>query len=522
MPVWSVQHIHCFIMAVQLVFFILFNSLYETKAEDLCHEAKSEALPQPNLMVDRLVITETDSVTLNCSTSPNVSVSRCDFYIANEKMSANSSCVETVTGTKLLSKPKIRPPAEVKVKCSYSIKDGTVNITSSDSISTIITINNLSPPTLTVNPLVITESDSVTLNCQPPLSVPVTECYFHIGGGKTPQRFPCLKTLRGSEILSLTKQSAPTNFDVTCFYMKVHESPKSNLLTIIIQLPPAELRVNPQQITESDLVTLNCGTPSFDSVATCSLYFIKSKIARTISCMQNMTGRELLMMTHQTSPAEVELTCYYTVKNTGRQHQSPDSHISSVTVHNVEKIDSTTAQRVSTFSVTAGSVKPTVGGTTDSMSYYTSRSSVALVSRSSVTSVTPKSTAEQKPLRNWMLLAPPGFGVGVGVVLLIVGLLCSRQRSGKITHRRSRVNFNETFMGMRNFTTAELSPVGDENGYNRITSIPTANSAPEGVQVNTQHNQNGNTDVYHVYSTIPDEPAASTIVNEMYYTLQAQ
>ncbi|XP_047204387.1 uncharacterized protein LOC124857244 [Girardinichthys multiradiatus] len=98
-----------------------------------------------------------------------------------------------------------------------------------------------------------------------------------------------------------------------------------------------------------------------------------------------MTGRELLMMTHQTSPAEVELTCYYTVKNTGGQHLSPDSHISSVTVHNVEKIDSTTSQRVSTFSVTAGqtfsttarktdslssispgSVKPTVGGTTDS------------------------------------------------------------------------------------------------------------------------------------------------------------
>ncbi|MEQ2178879.1 hypothetical protein GOODEAATRI_018807, partial [Goodea atripinnis] len=298
-------------------------------------------------------------------------------------MSADSSCVETVTGTKLLSMAKISSPAEVKVKCSYNVKDGTVYITSSDSISTTITINNLSPPTLTVNPLVITESDSVTLNCQPPSSVPVTECYFQIRGGKTPQRFPCLKTLRGSEILSLTKQSSPANFDVTCFYLKVHESPKSNLLTIMIQLPPAELRVNPQQITESDSVTLNCGTPSFDSVATCSLYFIKSKIARSISCVQNMTGRELLMMTHQTSPAEVELTCYYTVKNTGGQHQSPDSHISSVTVHNVEEIDTTTSQSVSTFSVTAdqifgttamktdslssispGSVKPTVGGTT--------------------------------------------------------------------------------------------------------------------------------------------------------------
>ncbi|MEQ2304800.1 hypothetical protein AMECASPLE_031080 [Ameca splendens] len=120
----------------------LFSSQSEVEISDSLYETKAEALPQPNLMVDRLVITETDSVTLNCSTSPDVSVSRCDFYIANEKMSADSSCVETVTGTKLLSMAKIRSPAEVKVKCSYSVKDGAVNITSSDSISTTITINS--------------------------------------------------------------------------------------------------------------------------------------------------------------------------------------------------------------------------------------------------------------------------------------------------------------------------------------------------------------------------------------------
>ncbi|XP_023180329.1 uncharacterized protein LOC111605798 isoform X2 [Xiphophorus maculatus] len=211
-------------MAVQLLFFVFFNSLYGTKAE---------ALPPPNLTVDRLVMTETDSVTLNCSAPPHVSVARCDFYIQNKEMSSNSSCVETLTGSEMLRMLSRRSPADVKVKCLYTVKDGALQ--SPDSESTLITINNLLPAILTVNPLVITESDSVTLNCQPPSSVPVSDCYFYIGREKIPQRFSCLKTMTAADLLSLTKQSSPANIDVTCFYLKSHPSPKSNLLSIIIQ-----------------------------------------------------------------------------------------------------------------------------------------------------------------------------------------------------------------------------------------------------------------------------------------------
>ncbi|XP_021172837.2 uncharacterized protein LOC105927113 [Fundulus heteroclitus] len=213
-------------MAFLVLFFIFFN---------FYHEDKAEALPQPNLTVDRLLITETESVTLNCSTPPHVSVSRCDFYIGHEKMSPDASCVETLTGSELLTIVNRKSPAEVKVRCSYAVMDRAIDVTSSYSESTTITINNLLPPTLSVNPLVITESFSVTLNCQPPSSVPVTDCYFYIGKGKYPHTFPCLKTLKGAELLSLTQQSSPANVDVTCFYLKSHDSPRSNLLTVIVQ-----------------------------------------------------------------------------------------------------------------------------------------------------------------------------------------------------------------------------------------------------------------------------------------------
>ncbi|XP_032406375.1 uncharacterized protein LOC116711105 isoform X2 [Xiphophorus hellerii] len=525
-------------MALQLLIFI---PLY------LTHETKAEALPQPNLTVDRLVMTETDSVTLNCSAPPHVSVSRCDFYIENNKKFSDS-CVKTLTGSEMLKMSSRRSPADVKVKCFYVKNNDALDATSSDSESTTITINNLLPATLTVNPLVITESNSVTLNCQPPSSVPVSDCYFYIGREKIPQRFSCLKTMTAADLLSLTKQSSPANIDVTCYYLKSHPSPKSNLLSIIIQLPPPELTVNPQQITETDSVTVNCGTPSSVSVENCFLYFINSKMSKSISCEQTLTGSELL--THRTSPAEVELKCYYMVKR-GGMHQSPYSNTSTVSVHKVQETDSTTSQRVTTVSVTAGqtfrttietespfspppsSVNPTLFATSDPSGRTTVNTVSPLSTSPSEATVVenkdwtftafPATTAADQKLSvktKWMFVAVPGSGVVVGVVLL-VGLLCSRWRSDKNTYRRSRVRNNDNFIGMRNVTNGGLLPVGNEDGYHTVTFVNADDSATESVAINTQNSQNENHDVYHVYATIPDEPEEATVEKQLYYTLQA-
>ncbi|XP_043978536.1 putative GPI-anchored protein pfl2 isoform X2 [Gambusia affinis] len=539
-------------MALQLLIFILLLNL--------THEAKAEALPQPNLTVDRLVMTETDSVTLNCSAPTHVSVSRCDFYIENKEMSSDSSCVKTLTGSEMLKKLNIRSPSDVKVKCSYVTKIDALDSSSSDSESTTIIINNLLPASLTVNPLVITESDSVTLTCRPPSSVSVSDCFFYIGEEKTPHIFSCVKMMTAADLLSLTKQSLPADIDVTCFYLNSHQSPKSNLLTIIIQLPPPELTVNPQQITETDSVTVNCGTPSSVPVESCSLYFINSKMSRSISCEQTLTGSDLLMMAHQTSPAEVELKCFYIVKR-GGMHQSPDSNTSTVDIQKVQETDSTTFQKVTTVSVTAGqtfrtiketespfspppsSVNPTLFAATDpsgsttvntASTLSTSPSEATVVERqdwfpantdpSGSTTVKTldspsEATADQKlsDKTKWMYVAAPGFGVGVGVVLL-VGLLCSRRRSDIKTHRRPPVSYNDKFIGMRKVTNGGLLPVGDEDGYHTITSVPADDSAHEHVAINTQNSQNH--DVYHVYSTIPEEPEEAAVAKQLYCTLQ--
>ncbi|CAG5980867.1 unnamed protein product [Menidia menidia] len=282
----------------------------------------------PTVRVDRPVITETDSVTLNCVTPSPFSVTQCDFYIENKKKSDSYSCMQTITGAELLKVTNRMSPTEVKVRCSYTVKDGGIYHLSPSSGESTIIINNLPQALLRVNASVITETDSVTLNCVTPSSVP--ECFYGFLKENPSKRFSCLKTLTGAELLSLTHQSSPAKVDVTCFYLNSNPSPESNIVTIDIQLPSPELTVNPRLISATDSVTLNCVAPS--SVSECFLYFMGTKISRTISCVQTLTGTELLVMAHQSSPAEVELKCYYAVAQRGGKYFSPNSNICSVIV----------------------------------------------------------------------------------------------------------------------------------------------------------------------------------------------
>ncbi|XP_069559417.1 uncharacterized protein [Brachyistius frenatus] len=392
-------------MARHLLLIILFYSFQEINLQDLS---------QPKVTVSPPMITETDSVTLTCQTPPSVIVSQCDFYIANQKASKDVPCVLTLTGTELLKMAHVTLPAEVKVRCFYTVQIGAINSMSADSDTSTITVNNLLPPQLRVNPPVITETDSVTLNCQIPSSVSVTGCYFRILREKRAKLFSCLKTLTGNELLSLMRQSSPASVEVTCFYLLSHQSPESNMSSITIHSPPPELSVNPPVITETDSVTLNCQTTSSVPVAECFLYFISPKTAKEVSCLHTMTGTELLSMTHQSSPAEVEVTCYHTLKNKG-QYRSPLSKVIHISIQSPDERITTMTQIMPTSSETIAS------------------------STSALLPVTTRNPTSQ--LSKWKLLvAAPACGATVGIIVLGVALVCAKRRSGKRFHNRSQAN----------------------------------------------------------------------------------
>lgn len=97
-------------------------------------------------------------------------------------------------------------------------------------------------------------------------------------------------------------------------------------------LLPPKLAASADVITETDSVTLNCQAPSFVSVLNCYFYPVKTNVSRTFSCMETLTGTKLLELSEQTSPAEVEMKCFYTVQYGDLKSPSPHSHIYSITI----------------------------------------------------------------------------------------------------------------------------------------------------------------------------------------------
>ncbi|XP_020558740.2 uncharacterized protein LOC101158268 isoform X2 [Oryzias latipes] len=504
-------------------------------------------LSPAKLTVDVAVITETDSVTLKCQIPS--SASGCTFFTPSETFFVGS-CLLRLTGAELLNLTKRRSPATIEVRCFYTEKRGAFNLTSVDSDPSIIEINNLLPPDLSVNSQAITETDSVTLNCQPPVSV--TKCNWHFKGKKRAEQFSCSKTLTGAELLRMASQSVPAKVQVWCTYLNGHQSPKSQRMTITVQFPPPELRVNPAVITERDSATLACVTPSSLSVTECHFYYVRSKTTRSSSCMQTLTAAELLFLSGQSSPAEVQLMCFYPVER-DTNSLSPHSNVSSIHIkktltttqrtstHRTSSVISTTIKEIILTSAPVSSARPTGRSILTSLTSVNHQPAVTeethatttLLWTSNVISATQIKKTQQESESNWKrmlytFVIGPGFGVTVGVVLLGVTLLCSKRRRKKYATKRSKVYSTADIMDTRNSHSEDQETAKFTAGpYHEITTLgmnnifPAVNCPAEFEWKTDQQSQNESSDVYHVYASIAEEDSAPALRDVMYHKLQS-
>ena len=97
-------------------------------------------------------------------------------------------------------------------------------------------------------------------------------------------------------------------------------------------LSKPKLSVTPSVVKEQDLVTVDCLFPSAVSDQ-CYFLFTRKQSTKILSCSSTVTGTDLLLMSQQTSPAKVELKCFYTVKFKDSNLPSPHSDTSSIIVH---------------------------------------------------------------------------------------------------------------------------------------------------------------------------------------------
>ncbi|XP_042358800.1 uncharacterized protein LOC121955060 isoform X2 [Plectropomus leopardus] len=139
-----------------------------------------------------------------------------------------------------------------------------------------IQVQALPQPKLEVNSAMITETDSVTLNCQSPSDVPVFQCYFYTVRQDSTKIFSCMKTLTGSELLTMAKQSSPAEVKVKCFYTVKYEavnspSPHSEASSITIHRPKPQMSA---QHYDGDTIIFTCSFPPSANLDTrCNLYF---------------------------------------------------------------------------------------------------------------------------------------------------------------------------------------------------------------------------------------------------------
>nr|XP_040059788.1 uncharacterized protein LOC120835185 isoform X1 [Gasterosteus aculeatus aculeatus] len=189
-----------------------------------------------------------------------------------------------------------------------------------------------------------------------------------------------------------------------------------------------QLIMNSAVISETETVTLDCRAPSYPTVHQCYFTIIGAKHAKGFTCVQTLTGTELLRMSDQRAPAEVKVDCYYTVMVGDVNHPSAHSVTSSITIQNVVKSSTTqtkTASAVTTAGLCASRPVTTIKQTSADQTFGPRNSG----SFSSPPLTTDKPTSE---MQRWMFMVIAiCLGGFFSISLLGLGLLCRKRTLGK-------------------------------------------------------------------------------------------
>ncbi|XP_054883282.1 uncharacterized protein LOC129358333 [Poeciliopsis prolifica] len=357
---------------------------------------------------------------------------------------------------------------------------------------------------LTVDSSIITETDSVTLRCQAPDHFSVNQCYFHVNGG-TLTPFPCMKTLTGTELLSMAKQNSSSVVEVRCFYIVKYEdrnspSPDSDLAHITIGLKP-QLRV---YYLKGVHALFFCYLPGLVKNTTCNLYFGESNHPTETITTWNKTSsethqfcriviKENELVKHLRLVQQKEASCDYRLKD-DRKTLSPRSDPYSFTDGKVTDIRT----------------RPTRSTTTTG-----SANSVFSTNVADITEKAGNHEPTGKNLDTKTLIITTAVG-GVIVIFILVVAACFRakRRTENGSHERKQTNI----------TGIMLMPVEDQSVqmtdntemlhndaiYSMITPVPAADSFTDSEQFAVEDSSAEDSDVNSLYCSIPDLPPPSS------------
>ncbi|KAL7408129.1 hypothetical protein ABVT39_018674 [Epinephelus coioides] len=501
--IWTVS-VLSFIMAGRLLFVILMYS---------CREIQVEARLPPTLIVNPVVITETDSVTLNCWAPSSVSVSQCHIYIVGQESPTILSCMKTLTGSELLIKAHQSSPAEVKVKCFYTVKQGQVNSPSPHSDASSITIHSQKPQMSAHF-----DGEFILFTCTLPGSAnndARCNLYFGEEGRPVVEATVWHKKMSNSQsfcqfTVSFDDLSRRLHFlqrrDASCDYSSGSEpnslSPRSDRysLTDSVKKESSTVPTRKPFTTTTDSVKRESSMASTRAPFTATKDLIDRPGASTtpVKPAEDIVEKQPdVMLSMPPSTVTTGLT---------------DSKLhSSTPVTPTKKTPGVTAGRSSYtgsfISASLTPVRPTSGQTPPKPG--TNANSFP---------VTPPNSTSAETWTWKLVVAAACFG---GVVFLGLALLCAKRRTGRCSRKRTRANVSDDLMCMKNLDHGGSLPAGNDEAYSVITSVPAADCPAGSQKRNGQESQNEDLDVYHVYATVSEEPHPSALKDMVYSTLQA-
>ncbi|XP_043978897.1 uncharacterized protein LOC122834480 isoform X2 [Gambusia affinis] len=465
-------------------------------------ELQVQALRQAKLTVDSPLIKDTDSVTLSCQAPVHVSVHECRFYV-NRGTQTLFPCIKTFTGTELLLMAKKSLPSVVEVRCYYTVKYESVISPSPHSETSFITISL--KPQLDVN---YREGQAAAFICSLPGSVkPDTKCNLYFGESSHPaatrtilktktrtNQWFCSGEIEENELLirlRLVKQK-----EVSCDY-KLERDGKS--------LSP---RSDPYRFTgvvEGDLTEIS-STPTRSTKT-------KGSSNAVLTVQESVTQRTVTVFTTGTTKLTTSISTISTSTKSGHV-EGKLTEISKIPTRSTK-----TEGSLNTESPIQESVPPTT--VTVSTTEPTKSQTTSTAASSTVTSTSQETTNGIfifKDTRMLIIVATVVGGVIVVSILVVAACLTAKRRTGKGLHNRKQVNLKDQSVWMKMTDKTEMLPLDKDGVYSVITSGPAADRPAGPGKPATGKPKDS--DVYHMYCTIPDLPPPSTRDDGEYCLLQ--
>ncbi|XP_023180466.1 mucin-3A-like isoform X2 [Xiphophorus maculatus] len=354
---------------------------------------------------------------------------------------------------------------------------------------------------LTADSSLIKDTDSVTLSCRAPARVSVHQCYFYVNGG-TQTHFPCIKTFTGTELLWMRKKSLPSVAEVRCFYTV-------NYGTVNSPSPHSDVSYITISIVEGDLTEIRKTTRFMKTTSSSNAVFPiqESVTQRTVTVLITGTTKlttSISSISTSTKSGHVEGELTEISKIPTRSTKTESSSDAALPIQ--ESIPSTT---VTVF--TTGPREPTKSKTTSTPA------------SSTVTSTSQRTTNVNFIFIDTRILAIAAAVVGgviVVSILVVAACLIAKRRTGKGLHNRKQANLKDQSVWMKVTDNTEMLPLDKDGVYSVITSAPAADRPAGPGKPAKEKPQTEDSDVYHVYCTIPDLPPPSTRDDRVYCLLQ--